>query len=160
MCVDGADDSDCDDGSALDFFDQGNDNDNGRASVAGLAGGLYRGDSKKSSFRSDSARGSGGVRFSDSSGTAGGGKGGGGRVPTGGKKNDSVSDVRSVRVPHPLLLTLVLIGFLEGKTEVMAPILVHRVVFFILYLVNWPVIHFRLVHTTMLRGKQTPLVVV
>lgn len=93
MCADGADDSDCDDGSALDFFDQGNDNGNRRASVAGLAGGIYRGDSKKSSFRSDSARGSGGVRFSDSSGTGGGGKGGGRKVPTGGKKNDSVSEV-------------------------------------------------------------------
>lgn len=135
MCADGADDSDCDDGSALDFFDQGNDNGNRRASV--LAGGIYRGDSKKSSFRSDSARGSGGVRFSDSSGTAGGGKGGGNRVPTGGKKNDSVSEARSVGVPRPLLLALMLIGILDGKTKIIEPIFMFRVVFFILYPMNW-----------------------
>ncbi|CAM9745824.1 unnamed protein product [Ascophyllum nodosum] len=110
ICADGAEDSDCDDGAALDYrngrgFGRSISNVSGGGGVGasyyggggGPAGGTNHGGIKKSSFRSDSSRGSAarsnGVRFSNGSSAVGpaAGEDGVGRKPPK-KKNDSVLD--------------------------------------------------------------------
>ena len=111
ICADGAEDSDCDDGAALDYrngrgFGRSISNVSGGGGVGasyyggggGPAGGTNHGGIKKSSFRSDSSRGSAarsnGVRFSNGSSAVGpaAGEDGVGRKPSKKKKNDSVSE--------------------------------------------------------------------